>query len=278
MPIRAANCEPSVAWVVRNSSSSFGPDLGNRASRPARATADPCEASRRTMNAIVPAVLMSKVSHALALERDVVAEPGRLLGRVGVAVHVHQQTEVVGGLPVGRRGAGQVGQAQRDDGLAHAVLHRLAQPEVGGVGQRRDQLRDPYPAARCASGHTGSVATAPGYEPGPTGRAATSSAAPARRRGSPQQPVDHLGLLEHDRVRRAGDDRELGVGQRADHRRRVLDRQHVVVAEQDQRRRLHPGEVGQVEARSLGPAARRAWRRRPRSGPARPARPPRTAA
>ena len=40
---------------------------------------------------------------ALALERDVVAEPGRLLRRVGVAVGVHQQAEVVRRLAVLRR-------------------------------------------------------------------------------------------------------------------------------------------------------------------------------
>ena len=79
------------------------------------------------------------------LERDVVPEPARLLGGVRVAVGADHQAEVVRRLPLRRVGSHQVGQPQRDHGLPQAVVHGLAQPQVGGVRQRRDQLRDPHP-------------------------------------------------------------------------------------------------------------------------------------
>jgi hypothetical protein len=52
------------------------------------------------------------------------------------------------------------------------------------------------------------------------------------------QPVDQVGLLHRHGVRGTGHDRELGVGQRALHGGRVLDRQReVVVGREHERRR-----------------------------------------
>ena len=77
------------------------------------------------------------------LERDVVAEPLRLLVRVGVTAHVDQQGGVVDGHPVLLAEARVAGQPQRDQALAQHVLHRLAEPQVDAERQRRDQLGQP---------------------------------------------------------------------------------------------------------------------------------------
>jgi hypothetical protein len=63
---------------------------------------------------------------AVGLERDVVAEPAGLLCGVGMAVAVHEESEVIGGLAVVVVGAYEVGHPQRDHGLAQTVIHRLS--------------------------------------------------------------------------------------------------------------------------------------------------------
>ena len=93
------------------------------------------------MNATIRAVLMSSRSN-VALHADVVAEPQRLLGRIGVAVDIHHQPEVIGSLQLPAAGPGQAGQTQRDHRLAHAMGHRLPQAQIRGIGQGRRQLRD----------------------------------------------------------------------------------------------------------------------------------------
>ena len=77
------------------------------------------------------------------LERDVVAEPLRLLVRVGVTAHVDQQGRVVNRHPVLLTQTRLVGQPQRDQALPQDVLHRLAEPEVDAERQRRDQFGQP---------------------------------------------------------------------------------------------------------------------------------------
>ena len=63
-------------WVVRNSITASAPPAGNvdQPPRPSP-TPVPCEPTRRSRNATVCAVLMPRISNAVALERDVVAEP-----------------------------------------------------------------------------------------------------------------------------------------------------------------------------------------------------------
>ena len=78
------------------------------------------------------------------LQGDVVAEPARLLMRVGVAAHVDQQRRVVHGLPVGLVELDQISEAQRDQALAQHVLHRLGEPEVDAQRQRGEQLSQPH--------------------------------------------------------------------------------------------------------------------------------------
>ncbi len=108
------------------------------------------------------------------LEGDVVAEPAGLLGRVGMTVRVDHQTEVVGRLPLTLGRTREVGQPQRDRGLPHAVRERLAQAEIGGIRQRRDQLGDPD-AAGLRDGASAPLRTGHGPE---------STAAPAGHRRS----------------------------------------------------------------------------------------------
>lgn len=60
-----------------------------------------------------------------------------------MAVGVDQHAQVVGRLAVIRVGFDEVRQAQRDHGLAQAVLHRLVESEVGGVRQGRHEFGDP---------------------------------------------------------------------------------------------------------------------------------------
>ena len=78
------------------------------------------------------------------LERDVVAEPLRLLVRVGVAADVDEQRRVVDGGALGLLEPDPVGEPQRDHALAQHVLHRLAEAEIDAERERRDELREPH--------------------------------------------------------------------------------------------------------------------------------------
>ena len=79
---------------------------------------------------------------AVALERDVVAVPSRLLGGIGVAVAVDQHAQVVRRFSILLAGSGEIRQPKRHHRVAHAVLHRLAKAQVRGVRQCRDELGD----------------------------------------------------------------------------------------------------------------------------------------
>ena len=92
------------------------------------------------------------------LQRDVVAEPLRLLVRVGVAAHVDQQRGVVDGRALGLVEADELTEPQRDQALAQHVLHRLAEPEIDPQRQRREQLGQPHRRGSCRpSAHEGSA-------------------------------------------------------------------------------------------------------------------------
>jgi hypothetical protein len=64
-----------------------------------------------------------------------------------------------------------------------------------------------------------------------------------------QQGVHQVRLLLGEEVRGPGDDGELGVRQRVEHRDRVGQGHDVVVGEHDQRPRGDPREVGPVHVR-----------------------------
>ena len=91
------------------------------------------------------------------LERDVVAEPLRLLVRVGMTADVDQQGGVVDRHPLLLAETRVVGQPQRDQALAQHVLHRLAEPQVHAERQRRDQLRQPGARSAGAPSHQASL-------------------------------------------------------------------------------------------------------------------------
>ncbi len=68
----------------------------------------------------------------VGLERQVVAEPFRLLVGVDVTAHPGEQGRVVHHLTVGLVQAQALGQPQADQALAQHVLHRLAHAQVRG--------------------------------------------------------------------------------------------------------------------------------------------------
>jgi hypothetical protein len=91
------------------------------------------------------------------LQRDVVAEPLRLLVGVGVAADVEQQRRVVDDRPLLLADAGALGQPQRDQALAQDVLHRLAEAEVDAERERGDELGQPDARTVDPAGHARSV-------------------------------------------------------------------------------------------------------------------------
>ena len=97
----------------------------------------------------------SSWSYLRRLERDVVAEPLRLLVGVGVAADVDEQRRVVDDEASLVVEADPLGQAQRDQALTQHVLHRLTEAEIDPQGQRRDQFGQTYlcAAARSPTDH-----------------------------------------------------------------------------------------------------------------------------
>jgi hypothetical protein len=85
------------------------------------------------------------VAVLVAPQPDVVAEPLRLLVRVGVAADVGQQGRVVDDGPLLVVQPDVLGDPQRDPALPHHVLHRLAETEVDAQRQRADQLGQTHP-------------------------------------------------------------------------------------------------------------------------------------
>ena len=75
------------------------------------------------------------------LQRDVVAEPLRLLVGVGVTADVDEQRRVVDDGSLLLVEPEPLRESQRDQALAQNVLHRLAEAEVDPQRERRHQLR-----------------------------------------------------------------------------------------------------------------------------------------
>ena len=78
------------------------------------------------------------------LQLDVVAEPLRLLVRIGVAADVDQQRRVVdvGALRVVE--ADPIRKPQRDQALPQDVLHRLPETQIDAERERRNELGQPH--------------------------------------------------------------------------------------------------------------------------------------
>ena len=89
------------------------------------------------------------------LEPDVVAEPLRLLVRVGVATDVHQQGCVVDPRPVVLAEADLLGESECDHALAEYVLHRLTETEIDAERESSDELGETDPRAFITLHHRG---------------------------------------------------------------------------------------------------------------------------
>jgi hypothetical protein len=107
----------------------------SHATPPRLATADVTDEEARTE-------LVGEV--AIGPQRDVVAEPGRLLMRVRVTAQPREQRDVVHDGSLGLLELQMVGDPEPENAGAQHVLHRLAEPEVRGQGDRGDQLRQPH--------------------------------------------------------------------------------------------------------------------------------------
>ena len=110
------------------------------------------------------------------LQRDVVAEPLRLLVRVGVAADVDEQRGVV---DVGARllvEADPLREPQRDQALAQHVLHRLPEAQVDAERQRGDELRQPNVRAIDLAGHAAETTSAAARRRSEAARTSAASA------------------------------------------------------------------------------------------------------
>ena len=74
------------------------------------------------------------------LERDVVAEPLRLLVGIGVAPDVHEERGVVHDCALLVVEPDPLRDPEGDEALAEHVLHRLPEPEIDAERQRGDEL------------------------------------------------------------------------------------------------------------------------------------------
>ena len=107
-PSLPANWAANVEWFVTNSIMRFCPAAGNVTSRRARLNAGPVRSRPAQQEGDRLHGAHAHDLNAVALERDVIAEPLRLLCGVGVAVGVHQQPNVVERLPIGGARPGQL--------------------------------------------------------------------------------------------------------------------------------------------------------------------------
>ena len=138
------SCSPSArasaaCWAIMPSSSRWPESANSRPTRkrcsgglPAPSSRNPAAVARRPLQLVV---VLAR------LQRDVVAEPLRLLVGVGVAADVDQQRRVVDDRPRLLVEPEPLGEPQRDQALAQHVLHRLPEAEVDPERQRRDELR-----------------------------------------------------------------------------------------------------------------------------------------
>ena len=75
-----------------------------------------------------------------AAHRDVVAEPPRVFVRIGVTSDPHDQRRVVDAVALSARQAQPIGQPRRDQRRPQHVFGRLAEAEVDGHRQRRQNF------------------------------------------------------------------------------------------------------------------------------------------
>ena len=145
-------CRAIAAWWSIMSSTSRWPETANSSPIRKRCSGGLPAPSRR-IAAAAARTLPQLVVVLAGLQRDVVAEPLRLLVGVGVAADVDEQRGVVDGRALLLVEPEPLGEPQRDQALAQDVLHRLPEAEVDAERQRRDELRQPdvWPIARASA-------------------------------------------------------------------------------------------------------------------------------
>lgn len=139
------------------------------------------------------------VNVLVALQADVVTEPLRLLVGVRVAPDVRQQRRVVHDRADVVVQAQPLGKPDRDQALAHNVLHRLTEPEIDTQRQRSHELRQTNRLKVGAVGHGDVKATrvADRQAPGAAGATdrrrrvgTTKSGVPERARSGSEEAGD----------------------------------------------------------------------------------------
>ena len=100
------------------------------------------------------------------LQRDVVAEPLRLLVRVGVAADVDQQRRVVDDRRAALVEPEPSASRRRDQALPQHVLHRLAEAEVDAERQRGHELGQPQRPPGAMFGHRAPASSCADATPG----------------------------------------------------------------------------------------------------------------
>ena len=110
-----------------------------------QAGADHAHARERATKPLHLAVVLGR------LHLDVVAEPFRLLVRVGVACNADEERDVVHGDTFVVIDAETVRHAESDQTLAQHVFHGLTEPKVHTERQRRNQLRESQPRTLCTA-------------------------------------------------------------------------------------------------------------------------------
>ena len=88
-----------------------------------------------------------------AAHRDVVAEPPRVFVRVGVTADPHDQRRVVDAIALGAGQSQPVGEPRRDQRRPQHVFGGLAEPEIDGHRQRRQNFRTGRKFWRAAGSH-----------------------------------------------------------------------------------------------------------------------------
>ena len=124
------------------SATSRWPDRAN--SSATRNRCDPaCPEPNSRIPAAAPREAVELVVVLAGLQRDVIAEPFRLLMRVGMTPDPDKQRGVIHVRSPLLVEPDPLGEPQRDQALPQHVLHRLPEAEIHAERKRGDELRQP---------------------------------------------------------------------------------------------------------------------------------------
>ena len=145
-PSGSPSCSASAARDARRAAAttpsiSRWPETANSSPTRRRCSGGLPAPRRRTIDTTDGERCAASWPYFVAFRRDVVAEPLRLLVRVGVAADVDEQRRVVDDRALLLVEPEALREAQRDQALPQHVLHRLAEAEVDTERERGQQLR-----------------------------------------------------------------------------------------------------------------------------------------